>query len=86
MKVAEVMTRPVYSATPTATAREVAVNLLMSRTSGFPIVDLSGALVGIVTELDLIRALPHGEGPGSDAGRGDHDAGCHHHRRRRGHR
>ena len=61
MKVADVMQRPVYSATPTTTAREVAVNLLMSRISGFPIVDHSGALVGIVTELDLIRALRAGK-------------------------
>ena len=60
MKVADVMQRPVYSATPTTTAREVAVNLLMSRISGFPIVDHRGALVGIVTELDLIRAIRAG--------------------------
>ena len=60
MKIADVMQRPVYSATPSATAREVAVNLLMSRVSGFPIVDHTGALVGVVTELDLIRALRAG--------------------------
>ena len=60
MRVSDVMQRPVYSATPTTTAREVAVNLLMSRISGFPIVDLAGALVGIVTELDLIRAIRAG--------------------------
>ena len=61
MRVEQVMQRPVYSATPTTTAREVAVNLLMSRISGFPIVDQRGALVGIVTELDLIRALRAGK-------------------------
>ena len=61
MRVEHVMQRPVYSATPTTTAREVAVNLLMSRISGFPIVDQNGALVGIVTELDLIRALRAGK-------------------------
>ena len=61
MRVADVMQRPVYSATPTTSAREVAVNLLMSRISGFPIVDHNGALVGIVTELDLIRALRAGK-------------------------
>ena len=61
MRVVDVMQRPVYSATPPTTAREVAVNLLMSRTSGFPIVDNQGALVGIVTELDLIRALRAGK-------------------------
>ena len=61
MRVADVMQRPVYSATPTTTAREVAVNLLMSRISGFPIVDQSGALVGIVTELDLSRAIRAGK-------------------------
>ena len=61
MRVADVMQRPVYSATPTTTAREVAVNLLMSRISGFPIVDQRGALVGIVSELDIIRALRAGK-------------------------
>ena len=61
MRVADVMQRPVYSATPTATAREVAVNLLMSRISGSPIVAESGAPLGTVTELDLIRALRSGK-------------------------
>ena len=61
MRVSDVMQHPVYSATPTTSAREVAVNLLMSRISGFPIVDQAGALVGIVTELDLIRALRAGK-------------------------
>ena len=61
MRVADVMQRPVYSATPTTTAREIAVNPLLSGISGFPVVDHSGALIGIVTELDLIRAIRAGK-------------------------
>jgi CBS domain-containing protein len=47
----------VVAATPTATARDVAIQLLMGEFSGVPIAQSDGRVVGIVTELDLIRAV-----------------------------
>lgn len=55
MLTAEVMTRQPISASPTMSVREVAKILLEHRISAVPIVDASGALVGIVSEGDLVR-------------------------------
>ena len=57
MKASDIMRRPVVAATPTATARDVAIQLLMGEFSGVPIAQSDGSVVGIVTELDLIRAV-----------------------------
>ena len=43
-----------------ASLREIATHMVVGRISGFPIVDDSGTVVGIVTELDIIRALQSG--------------------------
>lgn len=43
-----------------ASLREIATHMVIGRISGFPIVDDSGTVVGIVTELDIIRALRTG--------------------------
>lgn len=55
------MTRPVVAASRTATARDVAIYMLLGGFSGVPITDPDGAVVGIVTELDIIRALRSGK-------------------------
>jgi CBS domain-containing protein len=57
MKASEVMHRPVVAATPTATARDVAIQLLTGEFSGVPVAETDGSVIGIVTELDLIRAV-----------------------------
>lgn len=55
MNAGDVMTRNVVTVTPDTTVGEL-VNILLSRNiSGVPIVDSDGALVGIVTEGDLVR-------------------------------
>lgn len=55
MNAADVMTANVVTVTPQTTVLEL-VNLLLSRNiSGAPVVDDAGALVGIVTEGDLVR-------------------------------
>ncbi|HKN45887.1 MAG TPA: CBS domain-containing protein [Propionibacteriaceae bacterium] len=56
MKASDIMRRPVVAATPTATARDVAIQLLMGEFSGVPVAQSDGRVVGVVTELDLIRA------------------------------
>lgn len=54
MNVADVMTRDVLTVTPETGVQEIA-RLLWSRgISGVPVVDADGALVGIVSELDLL--------------------------------
>jgi CBS domain-containing protein len=60
MEAREVMTRDVVSAT-TGTSVEDAIGLMLSnRVSGLPVVDARGALVGMVTEGDLMRRAETG--------------------------
>ena len=61
MKALDIMNTPIIAASRKASAREVALYMLLGGFSGVPIADRDGALVGIVTELDLIRALRAGK-------------------------
>jgi len=61
MKARDVMNRPVVAAARTTTARDVAIQMLMGGFSGMPVTERDGDVVGIVTELDLIRALRAGK-------------------------
>lgn len=54
MKVTEVMTRPVFSVTPTTTIKEAARILIESGVSALPALNAKGELVGIVSEADLV--------------------------------
>ncbi len=56
----DIMQRVVFSASESTSAMQVAYHLMMGRMSGFPIANEDGTLIGIVTELDLIRALRMG--------------------------
>ena len=60
MNVADIMTQPVISVTPNTSIGEAARLLLEHRISGLPVVDPSGAVVGIVTEGDLLRRVETG--------------------------
>ncbi|HEV2334942.1 MAG TPA: CBS domain-containing protein [Stellaceae bacterium] len=60
MNVADIMTRTVISVTPETTIAEAARLLLHHRISGLPVVDPAGAVVGIVTEGDLLRRTETG--------------------------
>ena len=60
MNVADIMTRTVISVTPETTIAEAAQLLLQHRISGLPVVDPGGAVVGIVTEGDLLRRAETG--------------------------
>jgi CBS domain-containing protein len=61
MKAREIMNQPVLGAARTATARDVAIQMLMGGFSGMPITERDGSVIGIVSELDLIRALRAGK-------------------------
>jgi CBS domain-containing protein len=61
MKALDIMNTPIIAASRKASAREVALYMLLGGFSGVPIADRESELVGIVTELDLIRALRAGK-------------------------
>ena len=55
MKAADVMVTDVVTVHPDVSVQEVAGILLAHRISGVPVVDGDGALVGIVSEGDMLR-------------------------------
>jgi CBS domain-containing protein len=55
------MNRPVLAAAKSTSARDLAIQMLMGGFSGIPITERDGAVVGIVSELDIIRALRAGK-------------------------
>ncbi len=59
MNVADVMTRKVITVKPETTIAEAARRMLQHRISGLPVVD-EGAVVGVVTEGDLLRRIEAG--------------------------
>jgi CBS domain-containing protein len=61
MIASDIMNTPIVAASATASAREIALYMLLGGFSGVPIAQSDGSLVGIVTELDLIRALRAGK-------------------------
>src|SRR4051794_27463825 len=60
MKVSDIMTQPVITATPETTVGEAAELMLGQHVSGLPVVDAAGGVVGIVTEGDLLRRAETG--------------------------
>jgi CBS domain-containing protein len=67
MKVCDVMTETPVTVHSDASLRDAAALMLQYRVSGLPVVDAGGALVGVITEGDLIRRAelgtagdPHG--------------------------
>jgi len=55
MEAKDVMTRPVTSVDPNASVLEAVRIMLQKKISGLPVLDVSGHLVGIVTEGDFLR-------------------------------
>jgi CBS-domain-containing membrane protein len=60
MNVADIMTHSVIGVTPETPIAEVARLMLQHRISGLPVLDPGGAVVGIVTEGDLLRRAETG--------------------------
>src|SRR6266542_5823521 len=61
MKARDVMNKRVTAATPRAIGRDLALQLLSGMYSGLPVVDAKGAVVGVVTEFDLLNAVREGK-------------------------
>jgi len=55
MNASDVMTKDVLSTRPDATILEAARLMVQKRISGLPVIDAHGAIVGMVTEGDLLR-------------------------------
>jgi predicted transcriptional regulator len=53
----EIMTRPVVSARKSASARDIALQLLSGLYSGMAVTDDDGRVAGIVTEFDLLDQI-----------------------------
>src|SRR5579864_4279182 len=60
MNVADVMTQKVITVTTETTIADAAGLMLEHRISGLPVVDEGGAVVGVVTEGDLLRRIETG--------------------------
>ena len=60
MKARDVMNKRVTAATPRAIGRDLAQQLLSGMYSGLSVVDENGAVIGGVTEFDLLNALREG--------------------------
>jgi CBS domain-containing protein len=61
MKARDVMNKRVTAATPRAIGRDLALQLLSGMYSGLPVVDATGAVIGVVTEFDLLAAVRDGK-------------------------
>ena len=57
VEVSEVMHSPVVTVAPDETLAEAARQMVDHRIGGLPVLDVSGQVVGILTETDLLRAL-----------------------------
>lgn len=61
LKAKDVMTRPVVSARKSASARDIAMQILSGFYSGLPVTDDNGKVVGVVTEFDLLYKVLEGK-------------------------
>jgi CBS domain-containing protein len=60
MKAAEIMTTPVVTVRPYTSAREAIALLAEHEFTSLPVVDDDGSVIGIVSEVDLLRSrVPH---------------------------
>ncbi|MEZ4660122.1 MAG: CBS domain-containing protein [Caldilineaceae bacterium] len=55
MKASELMTSPAITVAPETPIREVAAVMRKNQISGLPVVDAAGKLLGMVTEINLIK-------------------------------
>ncbi|MBT3366502.1 MAG: CBS domain-containing protein [Nitrospina sp.] len=56
----EIMTRPAISAKLKASARDIALQFINEQYSGMPVTEEDGKVIGIVTEIDILKALNDG--------------------------
>lgn len=57
----DVMQSPVIAATPIASLRDLATQLVSNEISGMPVAASDGRVIGVITESDIVRALIEGK-------------------------
>lgn len=57
----DIMEKPVLAATPLASLRDVATQLVTNEFSGMPVAASDGRVVGVITESDIVRTLIEGK-------------------------
>jgi predicted transcriptional regulator len=57
----DIMERPVIAATPLASLRDVATQLVTNEFSGMPVAASDGRVIGVITESDVVRTLIEGK-------------------------
>lgn len=61
LKARDVMNTKVTAATRRAVGRDLALQMMSGLYSGLPVVEQGGEVIGVVTELDLLRAALEGK-------------------------
>src|SRR5215469_14743342 len=61
MKVSDVMTTNLVAAREGTTAREIGTKLLIGNFNGLPVINSSIKVIGIVTAVDILRAIGQGK-------------------------
>jgi len=61
MNVNEIMSQPVLATTPRASVRDIAAQLVINGISGMPVAETDGAVIGIITEADILQAMADGK-------------------------
>ena len=57
----DVMQSPVIAATPIASLRDLATQLVSNEISGMPVAASDGRVIGVITESDIVRTLIEGK-------------------------
>jgi len=61
LKLEEMMTRPALSARKDTAVKEIAFEIFYGFFSGMPVTDDDGRVIGVVTEIDLLRQIREGK-------------------------
>lgn len=57
MRVEEIMTQAVKTATPETPVREIATQMVLNHISGMPVIDAEGQIVGVISEKDVLHHM-----------------------------
>ena len=61
LKVEEIMTRPALSAKRDTPVRDIAFEIFYGFFSGMPVTESDGKVIGVVTEIDLLKQIRQGK-------------------------
>jgi CBS domain-containing protein len=61
LRAKDIMQQPVIAATPRASLRDIAAQLVANEFSGMPVAEPDGRVVGVITEADIVRACNEGK-------------------------